>query len=148
MNDRSCTQVTHHQIQCTDASWQTPSYYPAENTDHVISQKPGEICDWLNQSHELGFADGIFHDVNFVTPTGRWSPEQGLLRVVQARHEQINGMFKQFGVLLQRFRNDREFHPKVVAAVANLVQLKLAHYQPPTDIRRAIRRYGTNQTQV
>ena len=118
-------------------------YMPGKNTDHVISQRPGEIVDLLNNSNEMAFADAIFTNPCFITPNGTHSLEQRLLRVAQARHEMVNGMFREFGILTQRFRNKREFHPTVVHAVGNIVQLELMYERPPMDIKPAIGRYGT-----
>jgi len=115
---------------------------PAKNTDWIIAQKPGEIDDFLNAFNEMSFADSIFTGDRFIKPDGSHTPEQVLLRMAQARHEQINERFKEFGILTQRFRNDRAWHPTVVNAIANVVQLQLWFERPPMDIRRAIRRYG------
>jgi len=91
----------------------------------AFHQKPGEIDDFLNAFNEMSFADSIFTGDRFIKPDGSHTPEQVLLRMAQARHEQINERFKEFGILTQRFRNDRAWHPTVVNAIANVVQLQL-----------------------
>ncbi len=117
-------------------------YYPSRNTDDVIAHKPGEIVSVLRRFHEKSFADAIFTGPEFITPNGTFSREQCLLLVAQARHENINKRFKEFGILQQTFRNHRDLHGLVVKAIANIVQISLMHERPPMDIRRAIRKYG------
>ena len=118
------------------------AYQPGPNTDHVISQKPGEIGEMLRLSEELAMADRNFTVGEFIRPDGTNTPEQRLLRVAQARHEKVNGMMKEWGILCQRFRNDKHLHEKVVNAIATITNIQMSQDRPPMSIKSAIRRYA------
>ena len=58
----------------------------------------------------------------------------------RARHENINRLFKQFGILGQKFRHSRHKHMSVLQAVAAVVQNEIKDgrgtYQVEYDIKR------------
>lgn len=57
------------------------------------------------------------------------APFTGKLR---ARHETVNGMFKEFGALRNMFRHKLIKHSKVAFAIFNIIQLRIK-YESPLD---------------
>lgn len=51
-------------------------------------------------------------------------------QLVRARHETINGRFKQFSILKQVFRHDKTFHSPVFRAIVNVTQLTMDNESP------------------
>jgi hypothetical protein len=78
-----------------------------------------------------GYADGgVFCE----TPTGHRNDDQTMKQEARARHETINSRLKQFGVLSGTWRNARNHHSWAFHAVANIVQLDMAHLSPPFQV--------------
>jgi len=72
-------------------------------------------------------ADGGYsnQDGNAETPTGLHSHDQHMKARARARHEDINGLLKQYGILRDCFCHSRNDHALVCKAVVNLVQAKI-----------------------
>jgi len=81
--------------------------------------EPGEKC----------LADGAHHDRNQWCSACSCIPEERELDQMKhgalARHEAINGLFKNFNILNDRFRSPVEKHCVVFNAVANVTQLSI-----------------------
>ena len=61
----------------------------------------------------------------FECPNGRSNRRSRILGLIRARHENLNGKLKQFGVLSQKFRHELHKHPMCLYAVANITQVSL-----------------------
>lgn len=74
---------------------------------------------------EMLLADGGYADGNnyFVTPTGHNNDQSRMMSIARARHETINCLFKQFGILKQTFRHRLDKHDNIFQAIANITQL-------------------------
>jgi len=64
-------------------------------------------------------------DGNAETPSGHNNHDQRMKAGARARHEAINGLLKQYGILRDRFRHSQNDHALVFKAVVNLVQAKI-----------------------
>ncbi len=74
---------------------------------------------------EKYLADGGYRDKKggfSETPTGLNNSDQRMKARARARHENVNRLFKNFGVLERRYRHDKCKHGRVFHAVAHLVQ--------------------------
>ena len=74
-----------------------------------------------------GYAEGGQHSD---TPNGLNDPDQKMKAIARARHETINGRFKQFNVLYRVFRHDVSRHSICFRAVANVVQMMMENGSP------------------
>lgn len=72
---------------------------------------------------ERVIADKGYRDSSCYTPPGFDDPNRKLCADLRARHETVNKRFKQFRVLLSRFRHDKALHSYCFHAVANVTQL-------------------------
>jgi hypothetical protein len=95
--------------------------------------------DWLIYELDRGekyLGDGGYFDGNqwSETPTGLNNEDQKMKAEARARHETVNGRFKQFGVLERRFRHKIHLHGKVFMAVANLVQAAIQGQHPTFQV--------------
>ncbi len=85
------------------------------------------------QPHEMVLADGGYNDPNyFRVPTRNGDNLQ--IKQILARHETVNGRFKQFRCLKNTFRHDLFLHPRFFHAVVNVTQLMLQNGEPLYDI--------------
>ena len=75
---------------------------------------------------EKYLADGGYRDQYGYaeTPTGRNNDDQRMKAIARARHETINGLFKNFAIMRERYRHNLNKHRRVFKAVANLIQAK------------------------
>ena len=64
------------------------------------------------------------------TPTGLNNPDQKMKQLARARHEAINGLFKNWGCLERRFRHRVKLHGQEFVAVANIVQALIVLENP------------------
>ena len=71
---------------------------------------------------------------NSVTPTGYYAASDYMAAVARAWHEVVNGMFKKFGVLRQRFRHPLEKHGVFFLSVANITQIVFEEECPPFHV--------------
>jgi len=113
--------------------WINGPYAPGDWPDLAISR------DGLNEAlaaDEFFLADGTHRDGNgwSFTPTGINNPDQYMKAVARARHETINGLFKQFHCLRDCFRHHRTKHGRVFYAVANIVQAMIKIENPTFQI--------------
>ena len=95
--------------------------------------------DWINdllEDGEMYVADGGYYDGQqwSNTPNGRHDLDQYMKAAARARHEVVNGWFKRFGILQQRFHHDVYLHYEVFHAVANIVQLLIMMGHTPFDL--------------
>jgi hypothetical protein len=94
---------------------------------HDLTVARDDLCYKLAASdceHEMALADGGYADGYnmFETPTGHNNWDQRMKQKARARHETINGRFKQWAILSQTFRAKPECHEKYFMAIANLTQ--------------------------
>ena len=77
------------------------------------------------EPYEMTLADDGYKDpTKFIYPA--ISPNTNLhQKSIMQRHETVNHKLKEYGVLLQRFRQNKEDHSLCFYAVANLVQIKI-----------------------
>jgi len=118
--------------------WINGPYAPGNWTNLAIARYG--IATKLGPGEKY-LADGGYcsRDGNAEIPTGLNNHDQTMKQSARARHKAINGLFKQYGILQERFRHDRNDHAVVFKAVANLVQAKIMHegatYQVDYDDR-------------
>ena len=84
----------------------------------------------LNLRNELGYfekvvADNGYKDPKCLTPNKLTEECKRLGSLIRARHESLNGRFKNFSVLRQMFRHSRLLHAYCFHAVANATQIML-----------------------
>ncbi len=81
------------------------------------------ICDELDP-YEYFLADGVYNSCTgwSETPNGLNNRDQYMKEVARCRHEQINGLFKSWGILKQRFRGKPWQHGAVMEAIVNVTQ--------------------------
>lgn len=77
--------------------------------------------------NEKAMGDKGYKDPLFVTPTHNNSVQH---KRIMARHETVNKKLRQFRILKYAFRHERQTHPMVFAAVANLTQLNIENGEP------------------
>ena len=78
-----------------------------------------------------GYADGYQY---FLTPTGHNDVIQWMLAMVASRHESVNGRFKNWDILSQKFCHDRNLHKAVFCAIINLTQIEFENGNPPFQV--------------
>ena len=120
-------------IQTGSIVWINGPYAPGHWPDINIARDG--LHDALDPD-ELYLADGTYSDSNgwCLTPTGENNPDQYMKAVARARHECINGLFKQYGCLSNCFRHHRTKHGQVFTAVANITQAKLLLEKPAFQV--------------
>ena len=59
------------------------------------------------------------------TPNGLNNADQYMKLVTRCRHEQVNSLFKNWGILKQRFRGKPCNHGVVMLAIANVTQASI-----------------------
>jgi hypothetical protein len=81
---------------------------------------------------EKYIADGGYRDGRDygVTPNGLNNPEQRQQSLVRARHETINGRFKEWRALSGVFRHRLGSHYYVFMSIANITQIDLEEESP------------------
>ena len=80
---------------------------------------------------EKVIADGTYQDESCVLATHILHEYKKLHSIVRARHETINGRFKNFFVLAHKFRHNPALHSFCFHTVANLTQLLMRDTDPP-----------------
>ena len=81
--------------------------------------------------HERVIADsGYRNGGHFITPTGHNNLQEHEHSVIRARHETVNGQFKNWNILKKVFRHNVRKHGPVFWAVANITQLELTTTNP------------------
>ena len=113
--------------------WINGPYAPGHWPDLSISRDG--LTDALAPD-ELFLADGTYRDGHgwAITPTGFNNADQRMKAVARARHETINGLFKDFHVLKDCFHHHRTKHGRVFTAVANIIQAKLQLENPTFQV--------------
>jgi hypothetical protein len=81
---------------------------------------------------EMYLADGGYNDGNqfSVTPSGNHTELDRMKSVARARHEAVNSLFKNYGILEHRYRHCRSLHGRVFSAIANIIQLTIMKQGP------------------
>ena len=100
---------------------------PAGTPDITIAREG--ILNLLDDDETL-IADGGYKGEEKIWCKGHCKFLSRMESVVRARHETVNTRLKFFAVLKQKFRHDLHLHPMCFHAVANLVQLDIAHESP------------------
>ena len=85
---------------------------------------------------EMYIADGGYYDGYqwATTPTGFHKHGDRIRALVQARHENINRRFKEWGALQQRWRHAPHKHRVMFRTIANIIQLRLETDEPAWPI--------------
>ena len=93
------------------------------------------MCEALAPD-EIFLADGTYADGYgwCDTPTGLKNADQRMKATARARHERVNGLFKQFHCLRDCFRHHRTKHGRVFTACANIVQAMLQLEKPSFQV--------------
>jgi hypothetical protein len=114
--------------------WINGPYAPGHWPDLAISRDG--LTDALD-TDELFLADGTYSDGHgwCDTPTGLNNRDQWMKAVARARHERVNGLLKDFGVLKNCFRHHRAKHGSVFMACANVTQAKLQLEEPTFQVQ-------------
>ncbi len=98
-----------------------PGHWPDVNIAH-------DAIHYEMDCGEKYLADGGYRDAAAgysETPTGQNNPDQRMKARVQARHETVNRLLKNFGILHRTYRHHKSKHGMVFWAVANLVQANI-----------------------
>ena len=120
-------------IQTGSIVWINGPYAPGHWPDINIAR---DCLHGALDSDELHLADGAHKDGHgwCVVPNGLNNADQHMKAVARARHEVINGLFKQFGCLSHTFRHHRTKHGLAFTAVANIAQAKILLEDPPFQV--------------
>jgi hypothetical protein len=121
-------------IRTGDIVWVNGGYPAGRMNDVKIYNKklkymlePGEL---LEADNGYGGQQQIRKKENFVSRVDRRAKARAL-----ARHEHVNGLLKNFGVLAQMFRHDIKFHSTCFAACATLTQMSFDNGEKPWQCR-------------
>jgi len=126
-------------IQTSWVVWINGPFPPSDYPDISIAR------DGINDELDPGekyLADGGYADGNqySTTPDGINDHDHWMKAKARARHEAVNHLFKNWGILERRFRHNKLLHGKVFGAVANLVQASIMTGHPVFDVRYKDRR--------
>ena len=93
------------------------------------------VCEELDPGEKF-LVDGIHSSAHGCSemPTGFNNDDQHVKAVARARHENVNRLFKNFGILERRFCHRVELHGLVFQAVANVIQASILLEKPVFDI--------------
>ena len=134
----SASASQHHWNLCSDwvdclDQWSIPCGPAGDWTDLMIARN--DICLELDP-YETFLADGIYSGAHGYseTPTGLNNHDQYMKAVARARHETVNRLFKNYGILRQTFRHSKEDHGRVFLAVANIAQAQLQIEEPSFSV--------------
>ena len=117
-------------IQTGDIVWVNGPFPCGTYPDHVIVNLPGGLEQSLLPG-ERYLCDGVYrYRPRSVTPTGTHTPLDRMKAEARARHETVNGRFKRFGVLRQRFRHDRLKHRPCALSVFTIIQVEMEEESP------------------
>ena len=77
--------------------------------------------------YEVFLADGVYSACKgwSETPNGLNNYDQRMKQVARARHEHVNGLFKNWSILNNRFRQKVTKHGNVFWAIANITQAQI-----------------------
>lgn len=104
--------------------WAFGGYPCGEFTDLKLAR---EAFEQAVDDNERVMADLIYLDPLFIIPNDINGDQH---KRIMSRHETVNKRLRQFLILKTEFRHDRQKHPMVFRAVANLTQLKLENGEP------------------
>ena len=113
--------------------WINGPFPPGDWPDLNIARN--DIYDELDEN-EMLLADGGYSSADGYceTPNGLVDADQYMKGVARARHETVNRLFKNWGILERRFRHRVDLHGRVFVAVANLVQASLQLEEPTFQV--------------
>ena len=116
-------------IQSGDIVWLNGPFPCGRFADQKIALEEG-LEDAMDPG-ERYLCDGVYqHLASSETPNGLNNYDQYMKKVARARHETVNGRFKQWGALRQIFRHDRSKHGVVMNAVVNITQIDIEEESP------------------
>ena len=116
-------------IQSGDIVWLNGPFPCGRFADQKIALEEG-LEDAMDPG-ERYLADGVYQYLaSSETPNGLNNYDQYMKKVARARHETVNGRFKQWGALRQIFRHDRCKHGVVMSAIVNITQIELEEESP------------------
>jgi hypothetical protein len=100
--------------------------------DLRIARSEGGIQEMMDEG-EMYIADAGYRDGGeyALTPDGLNNANSRVFGVIRARHETINGRFKEWRALSCLFRHDLRKHWSVFMAIANITQIELEEEVPP-----------------
>ena len=117
-------------IQTGEIVWVNGPFPCGRYPDHVMVAQPGGLEDCL-AAGEFYLCDGVYRNrPRSVTPTGHHTPRDRMKAMARARHETVNGRFKRFGVLRQRFRHEVYRHRPCALSVFNIIQVEMEEEYP------------------
>jgi hypothetical protein len=120
-------------IQTGDIVWVNGPFPCGAYPDHKIAREEG--LEGSLDAGERYLCDGVYRYLpSSVAPTGHHTADDAMKAVARARHEVVNGMFKKFGVLRQRFRHAPEKHGLCMLSVANVTQICFEEERPPFQL--------------
>lgn len=103
--------------------------------DLRIARSTGGVQEMMERQ-ERYIADSGYRDGSDfgITPNGLNNDDQRRQSKIRARHETINGRFKQWRALNERFRHKLELHWIVFMSIANITQIELEEECPPFNL--------------
>jgi len=133
-----CSHKFHHagvrhevgiSIQSGDIVWLNGPFPCGAFADQVIALQEG--LEDAMEPGERHLADGVHQWLpHSETPNGLNNCDQHVKKVARARHETVNGRFKNCGALRQLHRHDRCKHGLVMSAIVNITQIELEEESP------------------
>lgn len=112
-------------IRSGDMVWAFGGYPCGQYPDLLLAREAFVLA--LNDN-EVAMADKGYKDPLFITPRGTQNDCRH--KLIMSRHETVNKRLRQFKILKMEFRHDRQKHPLVFHAVANLTQLMIENGEP------------------
>lgn len=114
----------------SNVAWASGPFPCGRNTDNMIFSTG---LKHLIQADEVVVADKGYTDEKCISsiPVDGINPSD-----IRARHETLNRRLKQFRVLGDRFRHDRNMHHLCFYAVLNVVQLLISTTDPLFNLQR------------
>jgi hypothetical protein len=115
-------------LQTGDIVWLNGPFPCGSHSDRKIARDEGLIASL--SPGEYFVADGGYKGDFAETPTGYNNDDQRMKSLARARHETVNGRFKQFGILQQVFRSDDITHRTAMRAIVNICQIVIEQESP------------------
>ena len=109
-------------LESSDIVWLNGGFKCGEWPDLKIARSG--VLKWISPNERVIADDGCAGEKAIVHPQSGRS-DNAVLRKILARHESANSRMRKFKVLQGRWMLDRTFHPTVVCAIVNLIQLEI-----------------------
>jgi muconolactone delta-isomerase len=115
-------------LQNGDIVWVNGPFPCGSHSDRKIANNEGLLASLGPGEYFL--ADGGYRGAMADTPTGLNNADQRMKALARARHETVNGRFKQFGCMRQIWRHDLQWHKAAMFAVVNIAQIVIEEELP------------------